>query len=108
MGDDAVRAARSRHDDTDLCLNVDHWYVCQAAALLESVGGDRFLPADGMVYRFVTGAARDEALDLVRRRFGWTVAIPRDDSHRMAGRRPWDAASRIGWNDLALGSAALS
>ena len=51
----------------------------QAAALLESLGGARFLPADGMVYRFVTGAARDEALDLVRRRFGWTVAIPRDD-----------------------------
>jgi hypothetical protein len=31
-----------------------------------------------MVYQFITSAARDRALDLVRGRFGWTVASPRD------------------------------
>jgi hypothetical protein len=46
--------------------------------LLEAVGGRRHFPAEGMVYPFVTIAARDRALDLVRGPFGWTVTSRRD------------------------------
>ena len=63
-------------------LRVDHPNWQQAARLLEVLGGRRFLPAAGTVYRFLTTSARDQALQLVRSKVGWTVAAAFDG-------RPW-------------------
>jgi hypothetical protein len=76
MFDEADSMAESRRDAACIRLNVDHWNWGRAVLLLEAVGGHRWAPAGGMVYRFITGVAREDALDLVRRKFGWTVASP--------------------------------
>jgi hypothetical protein len=60
------------------CIQVrdGHWNRGRAAGLLEALGGVRCLPEEGTMYRFISGVARDDALDLVRSKFGWTVADP--------------------------------
>lgn len=71
--------ARPRVDAPSIRLDVDHWDWCRAAVLLEAVGGRRMRDAGAGVYLFPTGVARDDALNLVRGRFGWTIANPCDD-----------------------------
>lgn len=63
-------------------LNPEHWDWPLAAQLLEAVGGQPCRSEAATVYSFATHRARDEALELLRRNFGWTVASPSD-------RRPW-------------------
>jgi hypothetical protein len=76
MLDEGDVMARSRRDAAFIRLNVVHWHWRRAVLLLEAVGGRRCQPTNGVVYRFLTGIARDEALDLVLRTFGSTVANP--------------------------------
>jgi hypothetical protein len=59
-------------------LRATHPSHYRAARLLSSLGGSRCLSAPELSYRFVTPAARDEALRLVRRTMGWSVASPFD------------------------------
>ena len=68
----------TRVDASFIRLEVDHWDWCRAAVLLEALGGRPLSHSEGAVYRFLTRVARDEALDLVRGRFGWTIASPVD------------------------------
>ena len=82
MFDDGGSMFESGREAAIIRVNADHWHRCRAVALLEAVGGRRLLPEEGTVYRFLTGVARDDALDLVRRKFGWTVASMYDG-------RPW-------------------
>ncbi len=79
---------------TCIRLHDEHWSSCRALMLLESLGGHRCLKEEGTVYRFLTGVARDQALELVRRKFGWSVADPHDAGPWLPGRRPWGAESR--------------
>jgi hypothetical protein len=87
---------RERREAAYIHLNVDraNWYL--AARMLEAVGGQQFLivPEQGTVYRFTTSRTRDEALELVRGGFGWTMATPFDD-HPVLGRRSRHNALRV-------------
>jgi hypothetical protein len=78
MSDDDVLSAIPRVDASFIRLEVDHRDWCRAAVLLEAVGGRPISHEEGAVCRFLTRVARDEALDLVRGRFGWTIASPVD------------------------------
>jgi hypothetical protein len=75
MSDDDDQPDGQRIDAPSVRLAAGHWNCHRAALLLVAAGGRR-VPGGGseLVYRFPTSAARDEALDLVRRRFGWTIA----------------------------------
>jgi len=96
MFDDAGPGIPARCPAAFIRLEVDHGDRCRAALLLEAAGGHRFLPAEGTVYEFLTSAARDEALDLVRSRFGWTVATAFDGRPWLPGLFPRDTEFRIG------------
>jgi hypothetical protein len=78
MFDDPDQAAQSRCSSAFIRLNVDHWDWCRAVLLLEAMGGCRSFPGEGTVYRFITSVAWDDALRLVRARFGWIIATPFD------------------------------
>jgi hypothetical protein len=71
-------------------LDVDHPDFHRASRLVLACGGCEVVEAAGMVCRFITLVARDNALHLVRNKIGYTVASPFDG-------RPWwsgDPASR--------------
>jgi hypothetical protein len=59
-------------------LDVHHPDLDQACGLLSACGGCKVTPAAGTIYSFVTTVVRDNALDLVRRKIGYTVASPSD------------------------------
>jgi hypothetical protein len=88
MLDEGDVMARSRRDAAFIRLNVVHWHWRRAVLLLEAVGGRRCQPTNGVVYRFLTGIARDEALDLVLRTFGSTVANPYESRPSLPVGRP--------------------
>ena len=56
-------------------LDTDHRNYTRVARLLEVAGGYRVPSRDGALYRFATCRERDNALNMVQCRFGWTVAI---------------------------------
>jgi hypothetical protein len=66
-------------------LSEDHPPGHEANGLLLSLGGRRFLPAEGPVYWFESAPARDEALGLLRGQMGSTVASPFDGHPRIMG-----------------------
>ncbi len=71
-------AARPRHDASFIRLDVENGDWRQAALLLEAAGGRPISGAEGAVYRFLTDVEREQALDLVRYRFGGTIATASD------------------------------
>jgi hypothetical protein len=68
----------SAPDAAFIRLDVGHPHWSRAARLLEAVGGRRYQPAAGTVYRFLTKPARDRALALVRGAIGHGVATGHD------------------------------
>ncbi len=74
MHNDDLPSDPSRDEFPIVRLDIEHHSFRQAALLLEASGGERFLDTDAARYRFTSTVARDEALDRVRRRFGWTIA----------------------------------
>jgi hypothetical protein len=71
-------------------LRDDHLLRGEAELLLSALGGCGVLPTDRTVYLFVRAWERDDALQLLRRELGWTVASSFDGS-------PWlrsDPAAR--------------
>jgi hypothetical protein len=70
--------------DTAVSVNIHHWQRDRAAEFVEAAGGSR-LPLSGrLVFAFIARAPRDAALDLARRKFGWTVATPVDARLRLS------------------------
>jgi hypothetical protein len=63
-------------------LDLGHPDLHRASRLLSACGGSEAVQAAGMVYRFITIAARDNALHLVRSKIGYMMASPFDG-------RPW-------------------
>ena len=66
-------------------LRAEHPSHYRAARLLSSLGGMSRLPAEGLVYGFLTTPARDAALHLVRMEMGWSVASPFEGRDRLPG-----------------------
>jgi hypothetical protein len=87
-------------------LNGDHWDWGRGASMLEAAGGRRCFPGTGAVFRFISRPGRDDALDQVRRRFGWSVASPHGMRPGRCGRPPFGIAVRdemsvvAGWSPL--------
>ena len=73
MFGDEAKMVRAGNEGTCIYLDVDRPYWRRAHRRLETLGGHRFLLADGAFYQFRTEVERDEALHLVRREFGWTI-----------------------------------
>jgi hypothetical protein len=67
-----------RADAASIRLEVGHPNWGQAAALLESPGGQQSVSAVGPVFRFAGRVTRDDALELLRRKYGWAIATPFD------------------------------
>lgn len=82
MFDDAGSMIEPQRVTACIWLDSLHRESYRVGRLLEAVGGRCVASSEGMIYRFISGVARDDALDLVRSRFGWTVATAFD-------RRPW-------------------
>jgi hypothetical protein len=80
--DRGTRRAPARRGVACIRVDIGHWDWDRAAALLEAMGGQRALPAGATVFRFRTGLTRDNALSLVRSKFGRTIASPFDDHPR--------------------------
>jgi hypothetical protein len=59
-------------------LDLGHPDHHRASRLLSACGGREIFEWAGTVYRFITIVARDNALDLVRSKMGYTVASPFD------------------------------
>jgi len=104
MFDEVDQRALSRWQIAFVRLDTDHWEWRRAAMLLEAAGGHRSATAEWTVYEFLTPAARDDALDLVRSRFGWTIATPFDGRSWSPG---WDTESR-GGRAVLMGSSCPS
>ena len=59
-------------------LREEHPSHYRAARLLSTLGGSHCIMGDELMYEFGTTPARDEALYVVRRKLGWSVASPFD------------------------------
>ncbi len=79
---EGTKGARPRHRAACIRVDIGHWDWDRAAALLEAVGGQRALLAGGTVFRFLIGLTRDNALSLVRSKFGTAVATSFNDHPR--------------------------
>jgi hypothetical protein len=88
MFNQAGRIADWQPNQTCIRLNEEHLNGCRAGVLLEALGGRRRLPEKGTIYRFLTGVRRNDALELVCRKFGPTVAEPYGRRPCMPGARP--------------------
>ena len=75
QADARERMRASRKIVEDHIAAVLHRHSQRVAALLESLGGRRLSQPDGEVHGFPTAPAREDALDLVRLTYGWTVAV---------------------------------
>ena len=83
MFDDTGLTMGSLPNAACIRLNDDHRDWCRAVLLLEAAGGQRDVYAVGGVYRFITSVARDDALRLMRSRFGSTAATAFDRHPRL-------------------------
>jgi hypothetical protein len=68
-----------------ICLRADHPGFFGAALLMGTLGGQRCCTAVGVVFRFRTSPSRDDALDVLRSKMGWTVADPYEGPSLLAG-----------------------
>lgn len=80
MRDDDLPPPQSRGDFQFIRMDNEHRDFRRAALLLEASGGVPVPDTGGAVYRFATAAARDEALERLRSRFGWTIASRWDNA----------------------------
>ena len=80
--------------DSLIHLEAGHGHWERATRLLEALGGRRCYSAGGVVYRFLTSPMRDIALGVVREKFGWTIAEPRDGVPWMTGPSRSTASTR--------------
>jgi hypothetical protein len=83
-------------------LHVDHTAWQTAARLVAALGGRPSLPAAGTVYQFLTTAARNQALGLVRSKTGWSVASAFDGRHWLP-KNPVAGESLVSTGLLILG-----
>lgn len=79
MGNDDLGSDQSRGDFPFIRLDIDHRSFRRAALLVEASGGEQVPDTDGTLYRFTSVVARDEAIERIRHRFGWTIASRWDD-----------------------------
>jgi hypothetical protein len=78
MMDDGITGDQPRGDAAFVLVDAAHIDRHRAEAVLRAAGGHRLVEAHGIAYKFITGEARDDALERVRRRFGRTIADPFD------------------------------
>jgi hypothetical protein len=77
-----VQRQDNASSDFHIRLNFCHPGLSQATRLLATCGECEIVEAAGIVYRFVSVVARDNALHRLRFKLGWTVASAFDG-------RPW-------------------
>lgn len=79
MRDDDLPPRQAWGDFQFIRLDDEHRDFRRAALMLAASGGVLLPGSDEALYRFASAAARDEALERVRSRFGWTIASRWDE-----------------------------